>query len=265
MKSFLKSLVTRALAPFKAFPTTATEPAELRRLLKRIRPYETEHELIRLGPGSDGGYLVPDDLEGIEALYSPGVDVESGFELECAHRGLRVFMADASVVEPGAQHPAFHFVRRFVGALTNAEMMTLDAWVESTEESSHGDLILQMDIEGSEYEVLLNLSEDLQSRFRIFVIEFHGLHWLWSKPFFDLASRAIDKLLQTHVCVHNHPNDFNDIYRLWGIELPLATELTFLRRDRIAEMTPADHFPHPLDRPNSAGNQLALPECWYRF
>lgn len=37
-------------------------------------------DLIRLGPNGDGGYLVPDDLTGIEACFSPGVCATSEFE-----------------------------------------------------------------------------------------------------------------------------------------------------------------------------------------
>ena len=65
--------------------------------------------LKRFGPSGDGGYLMPDDLDGIVACISPGVSTECGFDSEMAARGIDVYMADASVAGPSARHDRFHF------------------------------------------------------------------------------------------------------------------------------------------------------------
>jgi hypothetical protein len=49
---------------------------------------------------------------------------------------------------------------------------------------SSDDLILQMDIEGAEWHVLLNVSRDTLRRFRIIVIELHDLERLMDKHAF---------------------------------------------------------------------------------
>jgi hypothetical protein len=263
MKNKLKGLAVRVLKPFSAYPTHATDAAAMEDFIRRMRPFRTSHDLIRLGPDRDGGYLVPDDLEGISALFSPGVEAKSEFERECADQGMKVFMADKSVDSPAISHELFHFTKKHLGAYTDTETMTLDGWFEGAG-SPTGDLMLQMDIEGAEYEVLLSISEALLGRFRIVVIEMHNLHWLWSKPYFDLASKAIDKVLKSHLCVHIHPNNWNGIHRYRGLEIPRVAEFTFLRRDGVVDTQPARQFPHPLDRPNGPGPELALPECWYR-
>ncbi|GAA8118001.1 hypothetical protein HpBT107_13970 [Helicobacter pylori] len=36
--------------------------------------------MVRWGAKHDGGYLIPNDFEGIKALFSPGVGGESAFE-----------------------------------------------------------------------------------------------------------------------------------------------------------------------------------------
>ena len=64
---------------------------------------------FRLGPDGDGGYLVPDDLAGIEYTFSPGVSTESGFEAALAARGQRVFLADYSVDGPAEANANFAF------------------------------------------------------------------------------------------------------------------------------------------------------------
>lgn len=248
----------------KAFPTRLTDESSVRSLVERLRPVAASAELIRLGPGGDGGYLVPDDLDGIVACFSPGVSSISGFERDCADRGMRVFLADKSVDGPAERHELFRFVRKFVGTLTDDDFMTLDDWVSSSLDDRQSDLLLQIDVEGFEYETFLATSEALLRRFRIIVAEFHDLDNLWSAPFFSLASRAFEKLLLTHACVHLHPNNCYRSVQIRGMEMPRVMEFTFQRRDRIVRQAFVTSFPHPLDADNTINAPLPLPRCWYR-
>ena len=46
----------------------------------QLRPQSMPYKLIRLGGRGDGAYLLPDDLENIEACFSPGVSYSKFFE-----------------------------------------------------------------------------------------------------------------------------------------------------------------------------------------
>ncbi len=259
----MKKIFNRIYPILKKYPTRLTDNQDIQELLNRLRPMTCDKELIRLGPQGDGGYLIPNDLTNIKACFSPGVDQISDFELDCANRGMQVFMADYSVEGPAARHKNFHFLKKFLGIIQTEDTITLDDWVGSSISDPNSELLLQMDIEGAEYEVLMGTSQDLIKRFRIIAIEFHSLKLLWSEPFFRLVSRAFDKLLQTHVCVHNHPNNINPSKKIGNVTLPSVTEMTFLRRDRAVDLSPAAAFPHPLDSDNSSKRPLPLPKCWY--
>jgi len=264
MNKLIKNPVLNIFAGINTHPSRLTDKNKLQSLLNKLQPISCDKELIRLGPIGDGGYLVPDDLVGIEACFSPGVGSFSVFEKECADRGMKVFLADRSVDKPTQSHDLFVFTKKHIGVLTNDKFMTIDDWVESSLPDSQGDLLLQMDIEGSEYEVLLGASDKILKRFRIIVVEFHSLNELWSKPFFQLASRVFEKLIQTHTCVHNHPNNFSELVKIGKIELPIVTELTFLRNDRISGSSFAKFFPHLLDTDSTKNKpSLLLPKCWY--
>lgn len=263
MTRIARRLARAALLAVGAYPTRLTKTSELLSLIGRLRPRVTTAPLRRLGPEADGGYLVPDDLRGISACFSPGVSHRSGFEKDCADLGMRVYMADRSVEGPAEPHPLFHFTRKHLGVTPDADTMSLDGWVQSCEGNTADDLILQIDIEGHEYEVLLGLSEAVASRSRIVVAEFHWLDYLLSEPFFRIASRAFDKLLQTHTCVHIHPNNCCGLVQHAGIGIPLVAEFTFLRNDRVGETTYAHEFPHPQDRDNTRNPPLPLPSAWY--
>jgi len=239
------------------------DAAAIRQLLRELRPIDAGIDLVRVGPAGDGGYLVPDDLEGIRYVFSPGVSTESGFEAKLADRGLPVFLADASVDGPAQAHPRFVFDKKFVGSLTNERYMTLDDWHTAKLAGDTSELLLQMDIEGGEYETLLAASPALLTRFRIVIIEFHWLPELWGAAFFAVASCVFRKLLQTHSVVHIHPNNCCGSVTSAGIEIPRIAEFTLLRNDRARTRTYRTNFPHPLDRPNVAKAPLNLPACWY--
>ena len=148
--------------------------------------------------------------------------------------------------------------------MTDSDFMTMDDWVRQSGASSDSDLILQIDIEGGEYETLLNTSDALMGRFRVIVAEFHYLQELWNQPFFSLASKVFQKILQTHHCLHVHPNNCCGTFDEDKLEIPRVCEFTFIRKDRVNKLTPASFFPHPLDGDNTKKPSLVLPECWYK-
>ena len=263
MKQLLKSFAIDILALGKAYPTALTDKNTLQSLVHKLYPMSTDKELIRLGPEGDGGYLVPDDLAGIEACFSPGVSLISGFEKDCADLGMKVFLADKSVDQPAESHDLFYFTKKYVGVTTSDDFMTVDDWVASSLPESQKDLMLQIDIEGYEYETFLGMSDSLMRRYRIIVAEFHSLDQLWSRPFFLLASRAFEKILQTHTCIHIHPNNCSGLLNREGLSIPRMAEFTFLRNDRICNSSYANVFPHPLDFDNTDNPHLPLPKCWY--
>ncbi len=234
-------------------------------LIHKLRPYDTDKKLIRFGPNGDGGYLIPDDVKDIEACFSPGVGLLSGFEEDCSKHGMKVFLADKSVDSPALNNPQFSFIKKYIGPLTNEDFITLDDWVDSSNLESHNsDLLLQMDIEGYEYSTILSISNQLMKRFRIIVVEFHSLNRLWDTEFFNIASPVFDKLLQNHSCVHIHPNNCCGMFKLKGLELPNVAEFTFVRNDRVEKDKIQNVFPHPLDFDCEPSiKPLVLPKHWF--
>ncbi|MBU6330750.1 MAG: FkbM family methyltransferase, partial [Acidobacteria bacterium] len=235
-------------------------PDQMRAFATALHPRRTD--LVRIGPADDGGYLLPDVLEGIEACFSPGVGTCSDFELACAERGMQVFLADATVDGPAVDHPAFHFIPKFIGGYDDDTTISLDTWVEACWPGT-GDLLLQMDIEGAEYASLLAASPALLRRFRVMVVEFHLLGQLAADPFFAIAASLFAKLLADHDIVHIHPNNFCTIIDVAGVPTPQVMEFTFVRRDHLDDLGWATQFPHPLDIDNDPSRPLALPEVWF--
>ena len=265
MKRILKKVFLDTISMINITANKLLDKETLLSLIHKLRPNAIDKELIRFGPNGDGGYLIPDDVNSIEACFSPGVGLLSGFEEDCSKYGMKVFLADKSVDSPASKNPQFNFIKKNIGPITNEDFITLDDWVNSSDlESLDSDLMLQMDIEGYEYSTILNISNKLMNRFRIVVIEFHSLNRLWDKEFFNIASLVFDKLLQNHSCVHIHPNNCCGIFKLKGVEIPNVAEFTFVRNDRIEKKKGQISVPHSLDFDcDNNSKTLVLPKQWY--
>ena len=241
----------------------AVHELAVRDLISRLRPVPIVRGLVRIGSAADGGYVMPDDFAGVSAVISPGVGRECSFDRAVAERGIPVFMTDGSVAGPPVSHELFTFERKFIGPCDDATTVRLDTLVRRAPDA--GDLILQMDIEGAEYHSLLDASAATLGRFRMMLIEFHALGRLLEPAESDLLFATFERLLETHVVVHLHPNNAGPLKVAGEIEVPGLIEFTFLRRDRVAvDPERKLRFPHPLDGDNVPGRPpLPLPTIWH--
>jgi hypothetical protein len=220
-------------------------------------------DLVRIGSEHDGGYLVPEDFDGIRACFSPGVATSADFELAMANMGIPCYLADYSVLAPPVQHPLFDFEKTFLGDRSEGVYTTLGDWM-SRKDVGAGDCILQMDIEGSEYDVIIESTQATLRQFRIIVVEFHNLESLYDKLGLRLISSCFRKLLQDFEIVHIHPNNTFPPIRCAAYEVVPMIEVTFLRRDRVAGARPGIEIPHPLDAAADPSlPDFPLPACWF--
>lgn len=244
--------------------STTVDADRLKDFFQKFRPVRTGHELVRIGSKYDGGYLLPDDLDGIRICFSPGVSGNSDFEFEMANRGITCYLADYSVDAPSVMHKNMCFVKKFLGDHNDDVYMTLESWVEE-----HGkadvNLLLQMDIEKAEYDVINCTSEQTLSRFRIIILEVHKLEQLCNKEGFERVNNMFQKLSKNFEVVHIHPNNFDCVFHYRSFAIPGTMEYTFLRKDRVTHKDTDVIIPHPLDTPNSTVfNDYPLPENWYK-
>jgi hypothetical protein len=219
------------------------------KLLHALKPVKTKYPLIRVGGKNDGGYLLPDDLSGISTCFSPGVDVTASFEKDLACRGILSHLADASVDGAPDDFRILSFEKKFLGVVNDGDYMTLEFWVRN--KAPEGDLILQMDIEGAEYQTIIATPLDILRRFRVIAIEIHHVESWFNNPIsWETMQDFFSKLLADFRVVHLHPNNNCPFIDADGILLPTVFEMTLLRKDRAIPEGYCDTFPHPLDQPN---------------
>jgi F5/8 type C domain len=243
--------------------------ADIKDVIRRIIPRSSGLQLIRVGAHADGGYLIPDDLTEIEACFSPGVDNFKDFEDDLTNiYGIKAFMCDYTSDADKLRTPLIprmqFFDKKWLDIIADDNNNDINDWVlrNSLPDS---DLILQMDIEGAEYRNLLHASSTTISRFRILVVEFHGLENLADPRFLNgIFGPTISRIASSFSSVHAHAN--NCCGNTWfgeDLVIPNVVELTFLRNDRLRKAHAPIVLPHPLDANNVPGNPpLPLEGIW---
>jgi hypothetical protein len=246
------------------FADSLISTSRLVELAGRLAPVSTQFPLIRVGGESDGGYLLPDDLAGVKACFSPGVANVVTFEAELQSvYGIPSHLCDYSVDGVPQSFLPKSFQKKFVGPFNDEITHSLDRWVAESEPENTGDLMIQMDIEGAEYATLLGCGLETLLRFRIIVVELHHLHVWGQAQFFSVVESLFKRVLEHFHVVHAHPNNNDGLVDLGTFSTPLTMELTLLRKDRSNAGRFVTEFPHPLDRRNNPGlPEMALPNAF---
>ena len=147
------------------------------------------------------------------------------------------------------------------------EELTLENWINSCSGKDENELLLQIDIEGSEYSCILATPISQLYRFRIVVMELHGLQRIENDDYRDsILLPFFKKLDKVFTCIHIHPNNCSGAIWVSGtsVELPMTLEITLLRKDRFkGKELFSPQLPHPLDITNLPNRDpLQLSPFW---
>ena len=240
-----------------------TDINKLNNLLKKLSPVATDKNLIRIGSINDGGYIVPNVLEDIKYCYSAGIGFNYDFEFELAKKGIKCFMADYSINEI-EKNSNLIFDKIFISGNTEDKYLSIEDWIQKKEVDPSMGSILKIDVEGDEYKILNSVNKDFFSKFKIIIIEFHNLHYLFNEKLFFLFHDIIEKIINNFYCVHVHPNnDVDFIKKKENITIPPVMEFTFMNKKNLKINNRKLFFPNKLDSDNNPDKRsIVLPECW---
>ena len=240
-----------------------TDINKLNNLLKKLSPVATDKNLIRIGSINDGGYIVPSVLEDIKYCYSAGIGFNYDFEFELAKKGIKCFMADYSINEI-EKNSNLIFDKIFIRGNSYGKYLTIEDWIQKKEVNPSVGSILKIDVEGDEYKILNSVNKDFFLKFKIIIIEFHNLHYLFNEKFFFSFHDIIEKIINNFYCVHVHPNnDVDFIKKKENITIPPVMEFTFINKKNLKINNQKLFFPNKLDSDNNPDKRsIVLPECW---
>lgn len=220
-----------------------------------LRPYKCE-TLKRYGGFIDGGYIYEKNLlEKSNIIYSYGIGTPTwiSFDIEMAEMGKHVFMYDASVSHISSENTNLHFFQEFVNA-SNIENHIFN--------NGHKDItnmILKMDIEGNEYETLLNCNTSIFNNFNQISIELHNITHQDSN---EQKIQLLSLLNQNYKLVHVHGN--NSLRDLVDGMCDVL-ELTYIRKDCATNLNEMSNSPCPnpdLDATNEVSQPELILDWW---
>ena len=234
---------------FKSAILGLTPIGDVALILQSFNPSDYGTTLVRVGDDGDGGYLVPNDFHGITACFSPGSNQLNTFEdfLE-ENYNIKSYICDSIDQKPKKLSELQTFTDAWLGPATEGKYLSLTDWVSNSNLKEYGDLILQIDIEGAEYLVLMATPISMLSKFRIIIIEFHSLESLKNRYAFELIYKPLfEKLNQSFDVVHSHPNNCCGTWSYGDMEFPQLLEITYHRKDRRIHESIKVETPHAMD------------------
>jgi hypothetical protein len=106
----------------------------------------------RVGGPNDGGYVMLDDLGGVEVCYSLGIGHEVSWDWEMAERGAVVYQYDNTIDGPPVSHPNFRYFKIGIthGESREPDKKRLDTFLRVNGHLGREDMVLKMDIEAAE-------------------------------------------------------------------------------------------------------------------
>lgn len=221
--------------------------------LKSLKIYKTNLSLERIGPMNDGGYILSNNLKDIDICISPGVAASFEFERHLKKDwNIESILIDGtlekSLEEKIINLNEFRFIKKNLSNKDTKTQISLDYILKTLVNKK---IILQMDIEGFEYEILSNISEKNINKFDQMIIEFHDIFLIKKGIFNRKFFKIINKINKFFTLVHIHPNNCCDVFEVNSIKIPNVFEATFinnsiLRYKKIEQLK----FPHPQDSPN---------------
>lgn len=231
---------------------------ELRNTLKLISPVKPVGTLIRVGnQNKDGGYVMVKEAINGNIVYSLGIGTkESGirFDREMADLGHSIFMYDHTINNLPYSHTSFHWKKLGISTSVSDRMTTLSQEIHDNNHLKEDNIILQCDIEDSEWSVIQDIDISVLKKFSQILIEFHNVDtYLNSK--YELVKEVFTKLRKHHVPFHIHGNNNKGGTQLGNNFIPNVIELSYVRKDLIEYVEDDRTYPTELDRPNRLGRK----------
>ena len=217
-------------------------------IFKLLKPFNPEGiKKIRIGGETDGGYVMANPGFGGTA-FSFGVSKYSPWDLEMAERGFKVYQFDGTIDAPTEQHKNLIFSKLNITGNEIAEEGTINfkGIMDKFNLYDSKDIILQIDIEGYEWEFFDSISDDDLKRFSQIIVEFHGM-LDYSK--LEFYTKIFEKLNKYHKSIHFHYNNCGSIILINDFIVSSLFEVSFLRKDKIKFCPSSDIFPTELDAP----------------
>jgi hypothetical protein len=149
-------------------------------VLAKLRPMKAVgFQKVRVGSVNDGGYVLLDDFDRVDVVFSFGVEWNADFDVAMAERSKPVFQFDHSIEKPPVEHPRIVWEKKMIAPQASETSESISHLFEIHHVGeTRPNALLKMDIEHAEWAVLdATPVADLKKLTQI-TAEFHGFFHL---------------------------------------------------------------------------------------
>ena len=228
-------------------------PKLLYNFISSIAPKSVkEKHLIRIGSLNDGGYVMLDHMIENSIVYNFGIGNDVSWDMDLIKYGCTIFQYDHTISDPPTTHPNIHFSKIGIANKTSYDgtFKSISDLLKINGHLERSDLIMNMDIEGCEWDILYNLENGILNKFNQFLIEFHNLFDIVLMDRMEEMLSVFKKLNESHQAIHVHANNSSRLSIVSGIMLPETIEITFVQKKDYYFEDNLNNFPTSLDAPN---------------
>jgi hypothetical protein len=201
-------------------------------------------EKFRLGNKSDGGYVIANLKDGYDCYISAGISNEESFSRDFIKyynmNKNNSFGFDGTIINYPYQYTKdITFIRKNINSYFDSKNANLLYFMRTFK-----NIFLKMDIEGCEYNWLLNTNQEDLLSFKQITMELHGINDNSWGVNYQQKIQCLKKLSNTHYLIHIHGNNHSGLTGL----IPDVVEVTFVRKDCFEKQPDLNKINLPIDK-----------------
>jgi len=211
-------------------------------MIDLLTPIDVGHKKVRLGPPSDGGYVMPEIvLEKCSALFTYGVEADIRYEINFVKSYNKpAHMFDHTINQPTGMigenlffyDEGLGFANKCKDVIDHYDMIR-----------PAGTILLKIDIEGNEYDYFDKVDIDRLANITDGILI--EIHWLTNSEYRVGCSRLIEKLRSHFTLCHVHGNNHSGVFEQDEYMIPSVLELSFINK-KLVEIEKAETRKYPI-------------------
>ena len=181
-----------------------------------------------------------------------------------ARRGYDIYMYDPTISDIPVHNDRFHFFKKGIAGYgdSSGDYQSLEKFISDNGHKNENGMILKMDVEGAEYGFLKEVREETLLQFDQMIFEFHNILEL-CKCKSDYIRSIFSRIYKTHVPIHVHANNWDDVLFVDSKVYPNVIEMTYVRKEaRSMKEYDTVNLPNQYDQPCWKGHQEIVLGSW---
>jgi len=243
IKDFLIRATSLALGKYNHIPTRLLSEQAGRdnalALYLSLLIVNYKYNLVTVGGGRDGSYDIPLEAKHLDVLISPGIGESMSFELDLLGTIGHIYMIDKDCIFDISKQKKITYIPKYLvsAGLADDSSVSIPEILDGCRGTS---IMLQMDIEGSEWSILGDIPDSELHSISCLVIELHGLSLMWNYYVGYHAQKTISKLLRVFNVAYVKANSAGSSFAVNGLLLPELLEITFVNKTMCSDWEHAE-------------------------